>query len=82
MTGRDKAWLRRHFGVNDIVMWYNESTTGGEQLMCKVKSMLNEVYSTVRNSLVLFGMIFLSAVVISTPIIVMQAAVTLLDGGF
>jgi hypothetical protein len=63
-------------------MWYNESTTGGEQIMSKVKSMLNETYNMVRNSLVLFGMIFLSALVISTPIIVMQAAVMWVDGGF
>ena len=50
--------------------------------MSKVKSMLNETYNMVRNSLVLFGMIFLSALVISTPIIVMQAAVMWVDGGF
>jgi hypothetical protein len=63
-------------------MWYNESTTGGEQIMSKVKSMLNETYNMVRNSLVLFGMIFLSALVISTPIMMMQAAVMWLDGSF
>lgn len=50
--------------------------------MSKVMSMLNETYNMVKNSLVLFGMIFLSAVVISTPIMVMQAAVIWLDGGF
>lgn len=50
--------------------------------MSKVKSMLNETYNMVRNSLVLFGMIFLSALVISTPIMMMQAAVMWLDGSF
>ena len=50
--------------------------------MSKAKFVMREVYDVVKTSLTLFGMIFLSAVVISTPIIVMQAAVTLLDGGF
>ena len=49
--------------------------------MSKVRWMIYEAYDTVKTSLVLFGMIFLSAVVISTPIIAMQAAVIWLDGG-
>jgi hypothetical protein len=49
-------------------------------VMSKVKFVMCEAYDVVKTSLVLFGMIFLSAVVISTPIIAMQAAVIWLDG--
>jgi hypothetical protein len=50
--------------------------------MSKVKNILGETYNMVRNSLVLFGMIFLSAIVISMPVLMLLAAVMWVDGGF
>lgn len=50
--------------------------------MSKAKFVMCEAYDVVKTSLALFVMIFLSAIVISTPIMVMQAAVIWLDGSF
>jgi len=50
--------------------------------MSKVKLAICEAYDVVKTSLALFVMIFLSAIVISMPILMLQAAVTWVDGGF
>lgn len=50
--------------------------------MSKVKLAICETYDVVKTSLALFMMIFLSAIMISLPVLMLQAAVCWVDGGF
>ena len=51
-------------------------------MMNKVKLAICEVYDVVKTALALFVIIFLSAIVISMPVLMLQAAVMWADGGF